>query len=59
MDYEDSKKEPDTKKPDKFSHIKWLFWEETVYTYFTDKKTAEEYPSHTLYARPHLHQEYS
>ena len=27
LDYEDGKKEPDIKKPDKFSHIKWLAWE--------------------------------
>ena len=38
FDYEDGKKEPDIKKPDKYSHSKWVAWEEMVYTYFTATK---------------------
>ena len=35
FEYEDGEKDPETEKPDNFSHIKWLSWEEMVYTYFT------------------------
>ena len=33
--YEDGKKDPEIKKPDNFSHSKWVSGEEMVYTYFT------------------------
>ena len=26
LDYKDMEKDPDTKKPDKFSHNKWVYW---------------------------------
>ena len=32
LDYKDGKKDPDIKKPDKFSHVKWVAWEAMVYT---------------------------
>ena len=32
LEYEDGKEDPDIKKPDNFSHIKWVAWEEMVYT---------------------------
>ena len=32
FEHEDGKKDSDTKKPDKFSHSKWVAWEEMVYT---------------------------
>ena len=32
LDYEDGKKAPKTKKPDKFSHRNCLAWEDMVYT---------------------------
>ena len=35
LDYEDGKKDPEIEKSDKFSHIKWVDWEDMVYTYFT------------------------
>ena len=35
LDYEDGEKDPDTEKPDYLSHIKWVYWEEMVYNYFT------------------------
>ena len=35
LDYEYGKKDPYVKKPDKFSHSKWVTEEEMVYTYFT------------------------
>ena len=38
LDYKDMKKDPDIKKPDKFSHIKWVSWEDMVYTYFNAMK---------------------
>ena len=38
LDYEDGKKYPETEKTDKFSHIKWVAWEDMVYTYFTATK---------------------
>ena len=56
LDYEDGKKGPYIEKPDKFSHNKWVAWEDMVYTYFTTTKTAKLYPSHTSYTRPHPHQ---
>ena len=31
LDYEDGKKYPDIEKTDKFSHSKWVTWEEMVY----------------------------
>ena len=40
LDYKDGKKEPDTKKPNKFSHRKWVAWEEMVYTYFNAMKKS-------------------
>ena len=40
LDYEDGKKDPDIKKTDKFSHSKWVAWEEMVYTYFTATKKS-------------------
>ena len=44
FDYEDGKKEPDIKKPDKYSHSKWVAWEEMVYTYFTATKNIQGLP---------------
>ena len=41
LDYEYGETYPDTKKPDKFSHRKWVYWEETVYNYFTDVKDSQ------------------
>ena len=38
LEYEGEKKDPDIKKPDKFSYSKWVAWEEMVYTYFTAMK---------------------
>ena len=38
LEYGDGKKYPDTENPDKFSHSKWVAWEEMVYTYFTATK---------------------
>ena len=35
LNYEDGRKYPYIEKPDKFSHRKWVAWEEMVYTYFT------------------------
>ena len=35
LEYEDGKKDPDIDKPDKFSHSKWVSWEDMVYNYFT------------------------
>ena len=35
LDYKDGKKGSCINKPDKFSHNKWVAWEETVYNYFT------------------------
>ena len=32
LDYEDGKKDPDIKKPDKLSHSKWVAREDMVYT---------------------------
>ena len=32
LEYKDGKKYPDIERPDKFSQIKWLAWEEVVYT---------------------------
>ena len=32
LDYEYGKKVSDIKKPDNFSHIKWVAWEDMVYT---------------------------
>ena len=40
LDYEDVKKEPDIEKPDKFSHSKWVSWEDMVYAYFTATKKS-------------------
>ena len=40
LNYEDGKKDPDIKKTDKFSHSKWVAWEEMVYTYFTATKKS-------------------
>ena len=42
--YEDGKKDLNIKKPDKFSHSKWVAWEETVYTYFTTMKKSQRVP---------------
>ena len=56
LEYEDGKKEPNIKKPDKFSHRKWSAWEEMVYTYFTSMKKSYSYPSHTTYVIPQIHQ---
>ena len=44
LDYEDGKKDPDIDKPDKFSHSKWVAWEEMVYTYFTATKNIRLLP---------------
>ena len=44
LGYEDGNKDPDTKKPDKFSHRKWVAWEEMVYTYFTTMKNSPGLP---------------
>ena len=33
LDYEDGKKDPYIEKPYKFSHSKWVAWEEIMYTY--------------------------
>ena len=44
IDYEDGKKDPDTKKPDKFSHSTCIAWEETVCTYFTAIKNSQGLP---------------
>ena len=32
LDFEDGNMEPDIKKPDNLSYIKWVSWEEMVYT---------------------------
>ena len=32
LDYEVGNKDPDIKKPDYFSHSKWVAWEDMVYT---------------------------
>ena len=37
-DYENGDKDPDIKKPYKFSHIEWVAWEDMGYTYFNDMK---------------------
>ena len=45
FDYEDGKKEPDIQKPDKFSRINWLAWDDMFYTYFTNRLvTAQDVP---------------
>ena len=44
FEYEDGEKDPETEKPDNFSHIKWLSWEEMVYTYFTTTKNSRGLP---------------
>ena len=44
LDYKDGKKDPDTKKTDKFSHIQWVTLEEVVYTYFTAMKKISGVP---------------
>ena len=44
LDYEDGKKDLDIKKHDKFSHIKWVAWEEMVHTYFTSMKDSQGVP---------------
>ena len=40
FDHEYGKKDPDTKKHDKFSHRTWVTLEEMVYTYFTATKNS-------------------
>ena len=44
LEYEDGKKDPDIKKPDKLSHRKWLAWEDMVYTYFNYMKNSRGLP---------------
>ena len=44
FDYKDRKKDPDTNKTDNLSHIKWLAWEEMVYTYSTAMKNIRGVP---------------
>ena len=44
LDYGYGEKDPDAKKPDMFSHRKWVAWEKTVYTYFTDIKNSRGLP---------------
>ena len=44
LDYEDGEKDPETEKPDNFSHSKWLAWEGMVYTYFTAMKNSQGVP---------------
>ena len=44
LDYEDGKKDPNTKKPDRFSHSKWVYWEEMLYNYFTATKNSQGVP---------------
>ena len=44
LDYECGKKDPDIKKTDNLSHIKWVAWEEMVYTYFTATKNSKGAP---------------
>ena len=38
LNNKDWEKDPDIKKPDKFSHSTWLAWEDMVYNYFTAMK---------------------
>ena len=40
LDHKNGKKDPDINKPDNLSHRKWVAWEETVYTYFTDTRNS-------------------
>ena len=40
LEYEDSKKDSDIDKPEKFSYEKWNQWEESVYNYFTAEKNS-------------------
>ena len=40
LNYKDGGKVPDIDKPDKFSQIKWVASEETVYTYFADMRNS-------------------
>ena len=35
LDHNNGENDPDIKKPDKLSHSKWVYCDETVYTYFT------------------------
>ena len=42
LNYEYGKKDPDIDKTDKFSHSKWVAWEDMVYTYFTATKNIPE-----------------
>ena len=44
LDCEDGNKDPDINKPDKVSHIKWVAWEDMVYTYFTAMKNSRGVP---------------
>ena len=64
LEYEDRKKNQDIKKPDKFSHIKWLVWEDMVYNYFTAMKNSlglpltylirkNSYPSNIIIDKEH------
>ena len=41
LDYKYGKNDLDIKKPDKFSHSKWVAWEEMLYTYFTSMKNIQ------------------
>ena len=44
LDYKDGKKDSYIQKLDKFSHSKWVAWEEMVYTYFTAMKNSQGVP---------------
>ena len=44
LDYGDGKKDQDIEKPDKFSHSKWVSWEDMVYIYFTTMENIQGLP---------------
>ena len=44
LEYEDGKKDPEIRKPDKFSQSKWVSWEAIGYNYFTNIKNSRVSP---------------